>query len=169
MKKYWQYLMVLLVGAGLGLGPGALMGWARPNPPFHGHGHGRDKDKWKHDKKHGHKEHRDNGRHRGWDRDREGRYRFNDYDRREFVRYYREHRDERWFREPGPRGVAVGYGYVLEPRYRRYCRPLPVVMLRELPPPPPRYHYFLFGGNVVLVDSGYRVQDFIQLNFNIGR
>ena len=65
--------------------------------------------------------------------------------------------------------MALGYGYVLEPRYRRYCHPLPVVMLRELPPPPPRCHYFLFAGNVVLVDNGYRVQDYIQLNFNLGR
>ncbi|MEJ2008650.1 MAG: hypothetical protein P8Z30_10935 [Acidobacteriota bacterium] len=168
MKKFWRWLMVLLVGAGVAFGPGASTCWARPNPPFEGHGHHRDKEKKDHDRGHGRHEHWDHGRHRGWERDRRGRYRFDEVDRRELVRYYRAHRHERWFRRPVPRGLALGYGRVLGPRYRRYCRPLPVVMLRVLPPPPPRCHYFLFGGNVVLVDSGYRVQDFIQLNFNIG-
>jgi len=173
MKKFQQFIMVLMVGAGVALGPGALSGWARPNPPFDGHGRDHERDKeWKH---HGRRhegrehEHWDNGRHRGWDRERDGRYRFNDDGRRAFVAYYRDHRDERWFHERGPRGVAIDYGYVVAPRYRGYCRPLPPPMLAELPPPPPRHHYFIFGGNVVLVDSGYRVQDFISLNFNFGR
>ena len=169
MNNPWRFLMVLLVGLGVALIPGASNGWTRPAPAFPGYGHDRDD--------HGHgrghrdheKEHHDRGRHRGWDRDREGRYRFDDYDRREVEHYYVEHRDERWFRERGPRGVALGYGYVLEPRYRRYCHPLPPVMLGELPPPPPRFRYFLFGGNVVLVDPGYRVHDFIHIGINIGR
>jgi hypothetical protein len=173
MKKFQQFIMVLMVGAGVALGPGALAGLAGPNPPFDGHGHGRDKE-WKH---HGRRhegrerehEHWDNGRHRGWYREGGGRYRFNDDGRRAFAAYYRDHRDERWFHERGPRGVAIGFGYVVAPRYRGYCRPLPPPMLAELPPPPPRHHYFIFGGNVVLVDSGYRVQDFISLNFNFSR
>jgi hypothetical protein len=169
MEKMWKFLMAMLVGASVIFGPTTLSLWARPNPPFHGDDHGRGRGHDKEDRGRGHREHRDNGRHRGWYKDREGRYRFDDYDRRAVVRYYDEHRDERWFREPMPRGVRLGYGYVLEPRYRRYCHPLPVVMLRELPPPPPNYRYFLFGGRVVLFDSGYRVQDFISLNFNIGR
>jgi len=41
-------------------------------------------------------------------------------------------------------------------------------MMRELPPPPAHCHYFMFGGRVLLLNSGYRVQDFIQLNFNFG-
>ena len=170
MMKFQRFLMVVLVGAGVALGPGSMASWARPNPPYDGHGHGRDKDKdkgkeWKHHEKH---EHWDNGRHRGWDHDRAGRYRFYDDDRRGFVAYVRDH-DERWYHEPAPRGVVVGYGYVVAPRYRGYCHPVPVAMMEELPPPPPRHRYFIFGGDVVLVDDGYRVQDFISLNFNFGR
>lgn len=173
MKKFQRFVMVVLVGAGVALGPSALAGWARPSPPFdgHEHGHGRDKDKeWKHHGKwHGEREHRDNGLHRGWYRDGRGYYRFHDDDRRAFVAYVRDHDDERWFHERGPRGVVIGYGYFVEPRYRGYCHPVPVAMLEELPPPPPRHRYFIFGGNVVLVDDGYHVQDFISLNFNFGR
>jgi hypothetical protein len=165
MKKSLQFLIVLLVGAGVLLGPIALTAWARPNSPYQGDDHGRDKN----DKGRGHREHQDNGRHKGWYKDHNGRYRFNDSDRRAVVRYYDEHRDERWFRDPGPRGVVLSSGYVLEPRYRRYCHPLPPVMLQELPPPPPHYRYFIFGGRVVLFDGGYRVHDFISLNLNFGR
>jgi hypothetical protein len=168
MKKFQRCLMVLLVGAGVALGPGALAGWARPNP-LPEHGHGRDRDREHHGKGHHEREHWDNGRHRGWYREHGGRYRFNDDGRRVFVAYFREHHNERWFHERGPRGVALRYGYIVEPRYRRYCHPLPVAMLEELPPPPPRHRYFIFGGNVVLVDDGYRVQDFIQLSFNFSR
>lgn len=168
MKKTFRWLTILVVTAGVGLGSGALAGWARPNPPFDGHGRDRHEDRDSHDRGHDRREHWDHGRHRGWERDARGRYRFDSYDRREVVRYYREHRHERWFRERGPRGFALAYGRVIALRYHRYCRPLPPVMLRELPPPPPRCRYFLFAGNVVLVNGGYRVQDFIRLSFNIG-
>ena len=176
MKKSWKFVMVLLVGAGVVLGAGAQAGWAWPKSPLPSPD--RHEGREDHDRGRDHRDHRDRGehrgwyrgRHRGWDRDNRGRYRFNENDRREVVRYYREHRDERWFRDDdGPRGLALGYGAVLAPRYRRYARPLPPVMLRTLPPPPPRCRYFLFGGRVLLMNSGYRVQDFIQLNFNLGR
>jgi hypothetical protein len=171
MKKFQRILMVLMVGAGVALGPGALSSLARPNPPFDGHGHGHGRDREHHGRRHEgrEREHWDNGRHRGWYRDGRGRYRFDDDYRRGFVAYVRDHRDERWFRERGPRGVVLSLGYVVAPRYRGYCRPLPPPMLEELPPPPPRHHYFIFGSNVVLMDSGYRVQDFISLNFNFSR
>ena len=172
MKKSLQFLLILLVGAGVALGPSALAAWAHPNPGYRHDDHGRDRDergRGHYDRGRGHREHWDNGRHRGWDRDHGGRYRFNDYDRRAAVRYYDEHRDYRWFRDPGPRGVVLSAGYVLAPRYRGYCHPLPPVMLEELPPPPPDYRYFIFGGRVVLFDGGYRVHDFISLNLNFGR
>lgn len=177
MKKFQRFLMILMIGVGVALGPCALTSLARPNPPFdgHGHGHGREHEKgWKHrgswHEGHG-REHWDNGRHRGWYRDHRGYYRFRDDERRLFVSYFRNHEDEDedWFHERGPRGVAISIGYVVAPRYRGYCHPLPPPMLEELPPPPPRHHYFIFGGNVVLMDSGYRVQDFISLNFNFSR
>lgn len=171
MKREWRFLLALLVGLGVVLAPGAVAGWANPAPSPNGY-NGR----WDHDDHdrgrdhHGReREHHDRGEHRGWRRDHEGRYRFNEYDRRSVDEYYREHRDERWFRERGPRGFALGYGVVLEPRYRRYCRPMPPMMLRELPPPPPGLRYYIFGPNVVLVDPGYRVHDFIHLSINIGR
>ncbi|HEX5412066.1 MAG TPA: hypothetical protein VFZ27_09405 [Terriglobia bacterium] len=167
MKKFQRFLMVVLVGSGVALGPGAVAGVARPNRPYdqHDHGHGHHKER----KDHAKHEHLDNGRHRGWDHDRAGHYRFYDRDRRDFAVYVREHQEERWFRGPAPRGVVLRYGYVVVPRYRVYCHPVPVAMMEELPPPPPSYRYFIFGGNVVLVDNGYRVQDFISLNLNFGR
>jgi hypothetical protein len=162
MKNPWRWLIVLFVGFGIAIVPGARGSWARPGSPFRDHGHD-------HDKHHHEKEHHDNGRHRGWERNGKGYYRFNDYDRGVVVRYYQGHRDERWFHERVPRGYALAYGHVLEPGYRRYCHPLPPVMLRELPPPPPRCRYFLFGGNVVLFDDGYRVHDFVHIDINLGR
>ena len=93
--------------------------------------------------------------------------------------YFQRHHDDRDFRErwwdhndqgDDAQGdePPIAYGYVIAPRYRPYCRPLPVVLLREMPPPPPGLRYFFFGGNVVLVDNGYRVQDFIHIGFNFG-
>lgn len=176
MKKCWKFVIVLLVGVGVALGAGAQSGWARPKSPFPSPD--RHEDRENHDRGRDHRDHRDRGEHRGWYRGRhrgwyrgnDGRYRFSEDGRREMVRYFNEHRDDRWFRDDdAPRGFVVRYGAYLGPRYRRYCRPLPVVMLRELPPPPPRCHYFMFGGRVLLLNSGYRVQDFIQLSFNFGR
>ncbi len=169
MKKEWRMLMVLLVGLGVVLAPGVLKAWARPASPFHAYGPDRDKEHHGHGRGERGREKENRGRHLGWERDREGRYRFSEYDRREVENYYREHRDERWFHERGPRGFAFAYGRVIEPRYRRYCHPVPVMMMRELPPPPRGFRYFLFGGRVIMVDDGYRLHDFISLNFNFGR
>ena len=108
------------------------------------------------------------GQRKKGERERDGRYRLNDYNRHAVDVYYRDHRSEfrqRW-RGAGP---PIAYGYVIERPYRRYCRPVPVVLLRELPPPPPGFRFFLLGGNAVLLDDGYRVQDFIHLDINIGR
>jgi hypothetical protein len=43
IKKQWRLLMVPSGGLGVVLAPGALTGWTRPDPPFHGYGHDRDK------------------------------------------------------------------------------------------------------------------------------
>ncbi len=171
MKKFQRFLWALLLGLGMALSPGALTGFAYP-PQGRGndHGnHGRDKkrERGREDRGRGHGNAQGNrGLHKGWYRDNRGYYRFNNDDRRMVDNYFRDHRG-RW--EHGPRGYALGYGHVIGQRYRRYFAPVPVVLVRQLPPPPPRCRYFLFGTNVVLVNSGYRVQDFIHIGINIGR
>jgi hypothetical protein len=165
MKKHLLMLMTLFVACTIFVAPGASTllakgapAWARGGDRDHGD-HGR-RDKGK-------KENR--GQRKKWEREHDGRYRFNDYDHRAVEDYYRDHRSEfreHWRNGGGPR---LAYGYVIERPYRRYCRPVPVVLLRELPPPPPGFRFYLFNGDVVLLDDGYRVQDFIHLNINIGR
>jgi hypothetical protein len=58
-------------------------------------------------------------------------------------------------------------GWVVERDYRPRLYEPPVALVRVLGPPPPGCRYFLFGGNVILVDSGYRVFDVINLELNL--
>jgi hypothetical protein len=51
-------------------------------------------------------------------------------------------------------------------RQRSY--PAPVALVRTFSPPPPGFRYLVIGGNVVLVDNGYQVQDVIRLQINFG-
>jgi hypothetical protein len=187
MKGLWKaqrFLMVLLLGAGVALSLGLASSLALPGGQGQGNGRWQDE--------HGNKEnrgqakkhererqkegrgraearrHENRGLHRGWER-RNGYYRFDTRDRDAAERYYREHRDARWARQRLPRGFSLGYGQVIERRYRTYCHPLPVVLVQEMPPPPVGFRYYLFGGNVVLLDAGFRVHDFIHIGINIGR
>ncbi len=160
MKKRMMLLVTMFAACSIIAAPGASTLFAAGGRPA---GAG---DRDKHDRDdHDRGEHR--GQRRKWDRDRNGRYRFQDDDRRAVDGYFRDHRDEyrEHWRGPAP---AVGYGYVIERPYRRYCEPVPVYLYNELPPPPPGYRYFMYYGNVVLVDDGYRVQDFIHVNLNFG-
>jgi hypothetical protein len=188
MKGLWKahrFLIVLFVGLGVALASGAASGLALPGAQGEGHGrwqedHGQKENRGQAKKHERQKENRGRrearggpprgnpGLHRGWQRN-NGYYRFNNDDRRIAEDYYSHHRDYRYFRQPMPRGFSLGYGEVVEPRYRRYCRPLPVLMLRVMPPPPEGFRYFLLGGNVVLLDDGYRVHDFIHIGINLGR
>lgn len=157
MKKHLLLLIAMFVGCSMLVSAGASTAVAAGGPPAWAGG-GR--------------EHHDRGKHLGqrkkWERERDGRYRFNDDERHAAEIYYRHHRRE--FREHWRgEGPPIAYGYVIERPYRRYCRPVPVYLLGELPPPPYGYRYFLFGANVILVDDGYRVQDFIHVDINIGR
>ena len=173
MKKHLLMWMTLFVACSIFVAPGASTlfaksghAWAQgrsggPRGPEPGKRGRRDKQEQR-----GKKENR--GHRKKWEREPDGRYRFNDYNRHAVDVYYRDHRSEfrqRW-RGAGP---PIAYGYVIERPYRRYCRPVPVVLLRELPPPPPGFRFFLLGGNVVLLDDGYRVQDFIHVDINFGR
>lgn len=159
MKKQLSFLSALFVACMIFLAPGASTALAKGGPAWARHG----------DREHG--GHRDRGRHLGqrkqWDRDQDGRYRFRDDDRRAVDIYFRNHRGyfrERWRGE----GPPLAYGYVIERPYRRYCRPVPVALYYDLPPAPPGLRYYVLGGNVVLVDDGYRVQDYIHIGVNIG-
>lgn len=162
MKRRMLLLVPMLVACTMFVSPASSTLYAKGGPPARARGG---------DKDHGKHRGNDNyGQRKKWERENDGRYRFDDHDRRAAADYYREHRGDRAFREHWRNGggPAIAFGYVIEPRYRSYCRPVPVVLVRELPPPPYGYRYYLFNGNVILVDDGYRVQDFIHLNINIG-
>jgi hypothetical protein len=162
MKKHLLLLVALFVGCSMFVAPGSSALFAAGGPPALARGGDRD---------HGKQRGKDNyGQRKKWERARDGRYHFAEFDRRAAENYYRAHRNDRAFREHWRNGGGppIAYGYVIEPRYRSYFRPVPVVLLRELGPPPYGYRYYLFNGNVVLVDDGYRVQDFIHIGINIG-
>jgi hypothetical protein len=74
--------------------------------------------------------------------------------------------DSRWNNDYGNR---LQPGYVLDRDMRRMSRPAPSVMIRGLGGVPRGYRYIIIGGNVVLVDSGYRVHDTIRFELNFGR
>ena len=59
-------------------------------------------------------------------------------------------------------------GYVIEPTWRQRLYPVPVALVRHFGPPPPNCRYFVLGGNIVMVDPGYRVLSVISLSFNLG-
>jgi Ni/Co efflux regulator RcnB len=166
MKRYRRFLLALLIGSSVLLAPDVTGAFARPAPQPQDHG--RDKEDHGHGKKDQGRKKENRGQRKKWERDRQGRYRFDDHDRNAVAEYYRSHR-YRYEHERIPPGLQFGAGYVVEPRYRRYFHPVPVVLVRELPPPPEGYRYYLFNGNVVLLDGGYRVHDYIHLELNFGR
>ncbi len=69
-----------------------------------------------------------------------------------------------------PPGLAARFrpGYVIEPEWRERLYPAPFALIRVFPPPPLGYRYMLFGGDLVLVDTGYRVADIVGLELNFG-
>lgn len=174
-RNRWRFVMALLIGSSVLMGPSMSAAFARPVPPQDqgDHGNGRD-----HGRGHG-REHWNHGRWKKWERDHDGRYRFDDYDRRVAFAYFRDHRyrdedeqgddDNDQGGEWAPEGIPIAYGYVIGPSYRPRCYPVPAPLVEELPPPPYGYRYFLFGGDLVLLDRGYRVEDFVHISFNFGR
>jgi hypothetical protein len=168
MKKCWRFVMALLIGSSILMVSGMTAAFARPTPA-QDQGNGRDHGERDHGRGHGEKKEKkeNRGQRMKWERDHDGRYRFNNDDRGAAANYFRDHR-YLYGRERVP-NLPLADGYVIGARYRRYCHPVPVALVQELPPPPYGYRYFLFNGNVVLLDSGYRVNDFIHLDINIGR
>ena len=59
-------------------------------------------------------------------------------------------------------------GYVLDNDMRGMSRPAPPEMMRGFGPAPQGYRYVVIGGQVVLIDNGYRVHDAIHFDINIG-
>lgn len=168
MKRFWRLLTGLAVASSFLLAPAVVNAFARPLPLPQDHGHGQENEEHGHGKKEHRHQKENRGQRKKWERDQRGYYRFDNSDRRLVTDYYRDHRYA-YERERIPRGLHLGWGTVLEPRYRPYCHPVPVALVEELPPPPEGFRYYLFDGNVVLLDDGYRVHDFIRLEFNFGR
>ena len=96
---------------------------------------------------------------------------------RELARnwYYHERRDgldlPLGFREadrlPPRYSAMIRPGYIIEPAWRTRLYPAPVELVRVFPPPPPRYRYMVLGGQVLLLDTGFRVADVIGLEMNM--
>jgi hypothetical protein len=119
------------------------------------------------------------GRGRGNDRQNRGQEKkaarqFAAHDRQVAEQWSREHRaaPPRGFRRadrlPPAYATRIVPGYVFDAYARQRSYPAPVEMVRAFSPPPPGYRYMVIGGNLVLVDVGYRVQDVIRLQINFG-
>jgi len=119
------------------------------------------------------KDHGDKGRGRGKDNygQNKKRYRQFNEDQRRYARTYYD-QNQQYFRQPDQWNDdderLIQPGYVLDPQMRRWARPAPYAMTRGFGRPPRGYRYIVLGGHVILVDSGYRVQDAIHFDINIG-
>ena len=114
---------------------------------------------------------RDNGENRGQSKK---EYRqFRDDQRQYANKYYGQYQRNRAFRRDSrwndDYGTRLQPGYVLDRDMRRMSRPAPGAMIRGLGGAPRGYRYIIIGGQVVLVDSGYRVHDAIRFELNFGR
>lgn len=101
---------------------------------------------------------------------------------RQFAAQERQAAEEwsRQHREAPPRGfrradrlppqyeTRIAPGYVFDAYARQRAYPAPVEMVRAFSPPPSGFRYLAIGGNLVLVDGGYQVQDVIRLQINFG-
>jgi Ni/Co efflux regulator RcnB len=120
------------------------------------------------------------GRGRGNDQQNRGQAKkaarqFADRDRQAARQWYQQHRARpaRGFRDtdrlPPQYETRIAPGYVFDAYARQRSYPAPVEMVRGFTPPPPGYRYLVIGGNVVLVDVEFRVQDVIRFDFILGR
>ena len=110
-----------------------------------------------------------NRSHDTYGRERWGRGRFDDDDRRAMRGWYNEHRRRpplglrRQDRLPRNLEARLRVGGILEPSLRGRIYAVPGDLLFRLPPAPRAYRYVFVGGRVVLLDPGYRVHDMIWL------
>ena len=56
-------------------------------------------------------------------------------------------------------------GQPLDYQLRRQMYPLPAGLSMQYSPAPRGYRYVIIGGNIVMLDPGYRVQDVFSLSF----
>jgi hypothetical protein len=101
--------------------------------------------------------------------------RFNDRDRQIARDWYnqRQSNPPPGFRDrdrlPPQYETRIQPGYVFEPVVRRRAYPAPLDLTRRFVPAPRGYRYMVIGGQIVLVDVGYRVADVFRLEINFGR
>ena len=118
----------------------------------------------------------DNGWNNGWhngqnraDWDRDHHTRFNDQDRQAMRRWYQQNQrygGRGWRQQdrlsPAMQG-RLRVGQPLDSRLRRQMYPVPAGLWLQYGPAPRGYRYVIIGGNVVMLDPGYRVQDVFSL------
>ena len=99
--------------------------------------------------------------------------RFRDEDRRATDDWYRQHHQQApagWRdqdRLPPSMQDRLRPGRPLDQDLRSRMQPLPSELSRRYAAPPRGYRYAVIGGNVVLVDDGYVVQDVFTVSFQI--
>ena len=101
--------------------------------------------------------------------------RFNDHDRQLAHNWYiqRQSNPPPGFRSqdrlPPEYEARIRPGYVFDPVIRRRAYPAPADLTLQFGPAPRGYRYMVIGGQIVLVDVGYRVADVFRLEINFGR
>jgi Ni/Co efflux regulator RcnB len=101
-----------------------------------------------------------------------GRHSFNDRDRqvtRDWYRRNQRHVGPGWRQRDrlSPAMQArLRRGQRLDPTLRREMHSLPPDLYRQYGPAPRGYRYVIIGGNIVMIDDGYQVQDVFTLTLN---
>lgn len=104
--------------------------------------------------------------------DRQAAARFADHDRQVANNWYSQNRRalprglRATDRLPPDQQARVRPGFVLDRNMRARAYPAPVALVRTFAPAPRGYRYVVYGGQVVLVDDGYRVFDVISFNIS---
>jgi len=102
----------------------------------------------------------------------QGRHSFNDRDRqvtRDWYQRNQRHVGSGWRQRDrlSPAMQArLRRGQRLDPTLRREMHALPPDLYRQYGPAPRGYRYVIIGGNIVMIDAGYQVQDVFTLTLN---
>jgi hypothetical protein len=139
-----------------------------------------------HDQGHGNNG-QDNGQHNGQDNgwhngqnngqqsadwNRQHHTAFNDQDRQATRNWYQQHQryQGRGWRNQDRLSPAMQNrlrrGQLLDYQLRRQMHPLPAGLWMQYGPAPRGYQYAIIGGNIVMLDAGYRVQDVFSLTLH---